>query len=151
MDFAAELIRHEGLDYRAFIAHLSRILPAKTYFEIGTAGGDSIAEVVCESIAVDTSFALTRNVVGRKPACHLFQMTSDAFFEQIDPTVYLRQPIDLAFLDGLHHFEVLLRDFMNTERNCTPDSLILLHDCLPPHVRNDHSSNKLPRRRRKKA
>ncbi len=37
----------------------------------------------------------------------------------------------MAFLDGLHHFEVLLRDFLNTEKHCRRGSIILLHDCLP--------------------
>jgi hypothetical protein len=37
----------------------------------------------------------------------------------------------MAFLDGLHLFEFLLRDFMNTERVCDRNSLILLDDCLP--------------------
>ena len=41
----------------------------------------------------------------------------------------------MAFLDGMHHFEYLLRDFMNTERCCRQHSLILLHDCLPLNMR----------------
>ena len=131
-DIASELIRHQGLFYQAFIGHLARILPARNYFEIGTAAGDSLAAIDCPAIAVDPLFQIARNVVGRKPACHFFQMTSDAFFEKIDPKAYFGQPIDLAFLDGLHLFECVLRDFINTERHCTKDSVILLHDCLPP-------------------
>jgi hypothetical protein len=40
-------------------------------------------------------------------------------------------PVELAFLDGMHLFEYLLRDFINTERCCGPGSLIVLHDCIP--------------------
>jgi hypothetical protein len=33
--------------------------------------------------------------------------------------------------EGHHRCEYLLRDFLNTERHCRPNSLIALHDCLP--------------------
>jgi hypothetical protein len=31
----------------------------------------------------------------------------------------------------MHHFEFALRDFANTERHCTPQSTILIHDTYP--------------------
>jgi len=40
-------------------------------------------------------------------------------------------PIDLAFIDGMHHFEFALRDFINIEKHCAPQSTILIHDCYP--------------------
>ncbi len=40
-------------------------------------------------------------------------------------------PVDLAFIDGMHHFEYALRDFANIERHCTRGSTILIHDCYP--------------------
>ena len=42
---------------------------------------------------------------------------------------------DIAFLDGMHRAEYLLRDFMNTERFSHERTLILLHDCLPVNAR----------------
>ncbi|HEY2275948.1 MAG TPA: hypothetical protein VGH61_10630, partial [Steroidobacteraceae bacterium] len=41
------------------------------------------------------------------------------------------QPIELAFIDGMHHFEYALRDFINVERACCGSSVILMHDCYP--------------------
>jgi hypothetical protein len=58
-------------------------------------------------------------------------MTSDAFYDEFDPKTILGGPIELAFLDGMHWCEFLLRDFMNTERHSHRDSVIALHDCLP--------------------
>jgi len=40
----------------------------------------------------------------------------------------------MVFLDGLHRFEFLLRDFINVERFCHKGSIVLLHDCLPYNV-----------------
>jgi hypothetical protein len=37
----------------------------------------------------------------------------------------------MAFLDGMHRFEFLLRDLIGAEAACHPRSLILLHDCVP--------------------
>ena len=40
-------------------------------------------------------------------------------------------PIDLAFIDGMHHFEYALRDFLNLKRWSAPESTIVLDDCFP--------------------
>ncbi len=34
-------------------------------------------------------------------------------------------------IDGMHHFEYALRDFMNLERWCAPQSTVILDDCFP--------------------
>src|SRR6185437_4896339 len=47
----------------------------------------------------------------------------------------LGRPVDMAFLDGMHRFEYLLRDLIGTEAACHPRSLILLHDCVPLNPR----------------
>lgn len=82
-------------------------------------------------MAVDPVFRLPEGFVEARPRLQLFSMTSDEFFRRHDLTECLGGPVDLAFLDGLHRFEFLLRDFMNTERHCHAQSAILLHDCVP--------------------
>jgi hypothetical protein len=37
----------------------------------------------------------------------------------------------MAFLDGMHLCECLLRDFINVERHSRRNSVLILHDCLP--------------------
>jgi hypothetical protein len=56
----------------------------------------------------------------------------------------------MAFLDGMHRCEFLLRDFFNTERHCRPDSVIALHDCVPleaPMAERDPDAPAVDRRR----
>ncbi|MEI2419650.1 class I SAM-dependent methyltransferase, partial [Arthrospira platensis SPKY2] len=62
----------------------------------------------------------------------LFEMTSDAFFENINViSEFENNPINLAFLDGLHEFDQTLKDFINTEKYSKKSGYILLHDVLP--------------------
>lgn len=122
---------HQGEDYLIVLARLHEILAPASYFEIGSRAGDSLALASCASIAIDPEFKLTPAFYNNKPECHLYAMTSDDYFAGHNPTSIFRRPIDFAFLDGLHHAEFLLRDFINTEAHCAPDSVIALHDCLP--------------------
>jgi hypothetical protein len=123
-----------GLLYLNALAALHELLQPRTYLEIGVADGATLRPAQCASIAIDPDMHLTQDVVGKKPCCLLFQSTSDAFFAQHDPLRLLQRPVDLAFLDGMHWYEYLLRDFANTERFCEPDSVIVLHDCVPTDV-----------------
>ena len=140
-----ELIGHSGIDYKSFMQNLINYFGAERYFEIGTQNGISLSMMPCDSIAVDPSFQIDRPVMGGKRVCMLFQMTSDRFFAKYNPRDLLNGPIDVAFLDGMHRFEYLLRDFYNIERHCRRNSLICLHDCLPPTlemtVREDRGSS----------
>src|SRR5262249_26303853 len=61
----------------------------------------------------------------------VYEMTSDEFFARHDVRGKLGGPIELAFIDGMHHFEFALRDFINIEKSCTPDSTVLFHDAYP--------------------
>ncbi|UXN58950.1 class I SAM-dependent methyltransferase [Phyllobacterium zundukense] len=121
-----------GLFYTTFLLKLHENLKPKTYFEIGTLTGGTLALSSCRSLAVDPFFQVTNNVLGIKPSCTFIQEGSDSFFRHYDPVAILGDKIDLAFLDGMHLFEFLLRDFFNTERYCRRNSIIALHDCLPP-------------------
>ncbi|MEE3501607.1 class I SAM-dependent methyltransferase [Acidiphilium acidophilum] len=122
---------HAGLEYFDCLSRLHTALAPSRYLEIGVWRGESLQRANAASIAVDPHFLIDRDITGTKPACHLFQCGSDEFFATHDPLAILGGPIDLAFLDGMHYFEYLLRDVANTERACHPRSAIVLHDCLP--------------------
>ena len=46
-------------------------------------------------------------------------------------TELLGGPVVLAFIDGLHLFEQVLRDFVNLERHSDERTVIVLHDSIP--------------------
>jgi hypothetical protein len=125
---------HRGENYLSFLSRLHTHLQPGTYLEIGTNDGASLRPVRCPSIAIDPSFLLTNDVLGDKPALHLFRMTSDAFFARHDPAALLGGPVDMAFLDGMHLWEFLLRDFSHIEPACRRNSVVLMHDCIPTDV-----------------
>ena len=136
---------HSGADYQTVLKAVHFHLKPKNYFEVGTQLGHTLAIASCRSLAVDPNFQVERNILGCKPACLLFQMASDSFFSQFNPEILLGGPIQLAFLDGMHWFEYLIRDFYNTEKYSAKNSIIMLHDCLPTdgHVarRNVHDTS----------
>jgi hypothetical protein len=102
--------------------------------EVGVWSGRTLSIAACPSIGVDPKFTITPDVIGRLmsgPHMHFYQMKSDDFIRQFNPATILGGPIDMAFLDGMHLCEYLLRDFINVERHCKSNSVIALHDCLP--------------------
>lgn len=138
-----------GEEYRTVLHRFHHILSPKTYLEIGVENGHTLELCSCASIGIDPEFRIDKLNLNNKDVCCLFRMTSDQFFKTYDPSVLLKQPIDMAFLDGMHLFEFLLRDFINVEKYCKPNSVILMHDCVPTdeHVarrhRNDNTFERL--------
>jgi len=124
----------DGMPYVRLLGRLHAILKPRWYLEVGTFRGRSLSRADCNFVAVDPKFRLQAppNVSGTADM-HFFQKTSDEFFAS---GFAKRNDIsfDLAFLDGLHHFEVLLRDFMNAEQLMSRDGVIALHDCCPTTV-----------------
>jgi tetratricopeptide (TPR) repeat protein len=124
-----------GDHYHQVLARLHGTLRPATYLEIGVETGATLALAQCPSLGIDPKFQFrdietVRRIIA-KPSTLLHQMPSDDFFARFDPTTQLGQPLEMAFLDGMHHCEYLLRDFFHTERHCLPNAVIALHDCLP--------------------
>ena len=51
--------------------------------------------------------------------------TSDDFFSTN------KTKFDLVFIDGLHEYEQVKKDILNSLKFLNPDGIVLVHDCLP--------------------
>jgi hypothetical protein len=120
--------------YLELLARIHEHSRPRTYLEIGMRNGESLALARPETMVIGidplpTVWNKLNADVG------LYFETSDDFFATNDVRALLHdQPVDLAFIDGMHLFEYALRDFRNVERCAGPDSVIMVHDCLPPNA-----------------
>jgi tetratricopeptide (TPR) repeat protein len=144
---AHELLTAMFMHGESYVQVMDRMhdhLKPRTYIEIGVAEGTSIRLVRpgTSALGVDPepkiTFALPPNV-------RVLAETSDDFFARRDVRALLGGlPVELAFIDGMHHFEYALRDFMNLERLCSPESTILVHDCFPHDRRTAQRERETP-------
>lgn len=116
--------------YRAVLNALETQLNVEWYLEIGSRTGTSLADRACNFIAVDPDFLLGNNVFNSSAAQFFFQEESDTFFARDFMAANQIVP-ELAFVDGMHLIEYVLRDFRNAEAAMAPDGVIALHDILP--------------------
>ena len=121
--------RLPGPAYYQVLRWIHEELRPANYVEIGVRKGMSLRMAVSGTrcIGVDPNPILDREL----PDTRIFTLTSDAFFARHDLRDLLSAPVALAFIDGLHLFEQVLRDFINVERHSDPETVLLLHDCLP--------------------
>jgi methyltransferase family protein len=130
-EFYEELARLEfpGEDYLRILREIHAARKPKFYLEIGVFEGASLSLVQETTVGAGVDPApqikhkIPRNV-------RVFVETSDEFFAEYGERVG-EQKIDLAFIDGLHHFEQTLRDFINVENRASPNGLVIIHDCIP--------------------
>jgi hypothetical protein len=121
-----------GVKHHEFLEAVHDVYRPRNYLEIGVDRGQSLALSRVPSIAIDPAFKITSEL-----HCDLLlaKETSEEFFSRRDPVGHFREKaIDLAFIDGLHLFEVALLDFRNVERFATPTSVVILDDVLPRSV-----------------
>ena len=130
-----------GPGYLEVLALVHEVLRPRTYLEIGVYRGESFAKARAgtRAIGIDPEprigFELPEHFT-------VHSTTSDDYFATRDVKAELGGlPLDLAFIDGLHHFEYALRDFINIEKHCTPQSTILMHDCYPLNRRTADRTN----------
>ncbi len=119
-----------GPYYMQVLAAVHARLKPRTYLEIGVASGKTIALAGSQTRAVGVDpepkirLPLGSNV-------QIIKATSDEFFAHDVAALFGQSRIELAFIDGMHHVEVALRDFAAVEHLADPRATILLHDCYP--------------------
>lgn len=108
------LVWPESPDRVELIQEFVRRLSVRSYLEIGCRDDRCFSQInVARRVGVDPVSGGT------------LRMTSDAFFADN------RETFDLIFIDGLHHYEQVVRDIRNSLAVLNPGGVILVHDCLP--------------------
>lgn len=120
-------------------------IKAITYLEIGVERGDSFFQIKApRKIGVDIKFRIIRSCIsGRKKILkkylqnlksnifnRYYQMSSDYFFRK-HSKLFKKRKIDIAFIDGLHEYNQVIRDVNNCLNNLNNNGIIVLHDCNP--------------------
>ena len=124
------LRRLPGPAYYNVLHNVHGALDPANYVEIGVHQGISVAQAreTTQVIGVDPAPDIE---ITLPDTVKIYETMSDDFFAEHDLAELLGGPVQLGFIDGLHLFEQVLRDFINLERYSTPDTVLILHDCLP--------------------
>jgi hypothetical protein len=118
-----------AVHYLEFLAGLHERLAPPAYLEIGVRHGDSLALARGRAVGIDPEFELQVELGGN---VQLFRETSDEYFARPDPLEpFGGEPVDLAFIDGMHLAEFVVRDFANVERAAAWHSVVVFDDILP--------------------
>lgn len=107
--------------------------------EIGVSRGHTFLKVRApRKIAIDPEFRVRRLhkwlALLRDPDNannRYFEMKSGDFFAQ-HAGLFRDEPLDVAFVDGLHSYRAVLDDVLSTVPLLSDGGLVLLHDCNPP-------------------
>lgn len=126
IECAFDLVRGE-VPYLEVLGRLHRELQPRTYLEIGVRHGRSLALASCPAVGVDPDPDIQVNLPA---SARVVKLASDDFFSFAEEPVLKAQP-ELVFIDGMHLFEFVLRDFMNVERISGPGTVVLIDDVSP--------------------
>lgn len=109
-----------------FLSHVHEIVKPKVYLEVGVQHGTSLKLAHAAKVAIGVDPLPLTQATGNQL---IYTMPSDAYF--VEPYPPILSPIDFGFIDGLHHFEQALRDFLNIEKYTHSKSVIIFDDVLP--------------------
>mgnify|MGYP003652395404 CR=1 FL=1 len=133
-----EKARHEemqerllpGMQYTAWLQWFHRNVNPRNYLEIGVNTGRSLQFALPHTpcIGIDPAPVLEYEL---REEQSVREVTSDSFFADNNVEELFGDKIELAFIDGLHHYDQVLKDFINVEKHSDKDTIVLLHDIYP--------------------
>ena len=96
------------------------------YFEIGVQKGKSIRLAKCPAVGVDPDPRISSEGLFK-----IYKQSSDEYFYSIFSH---HLPADFVFIDGMHLFEQVLRDFIHTEKMIAhKGTVVVIDDIFPAH------------------
>ena len=120
-----------GDTYMTLLSRFHDSLQPEAYLEIGVSRGESLAlaSSTAKAIGIDPNPRIDQQI---RSLARIYPIGSDEFFDRYDLLDELgTSRLPLAFIDGLHLFEQVLKDFINVEKYADRRTVVLIHDCLP--------------------
>jgi len=117
-----------GPSYTDWLTWFHESIQPINYLEIGVETGKSLqyAKSPTRCFGVDPAADITFSITAPHK---IYNETSDSFFKSSVKDIV--GDVQLAFIDGLHEFDQVLKDFINTEKLCQPNAVIVFHDVYP--------------------
>ncbi len=111
----------------------------KRYVEIGVFNGEVFFKTKARyKYAVDPAFRFVKETKYKMMLKNLsninskyFTKTSDNFFREDAPRLFTKEKIDICFIDGMHEYDFVKNDVLNTLKYLDKNGVIILHDCNP--------------------
>lgn len=100
-----------------------------SFFQYSCANSTDAAELTLQAKTAHPVAQLHRG-----ETAEFYYMTSDKFFEEHADRLFENDPIDTAFVDGLHTYEQTFQDVLNVLDHLQESGVILMHDCNPPNA-----------------
>jgi hypothetical protein len=98
------------------IEHFIKRNNYKSYLEIGCCKNEVFSKINIKKVGVDPNSGGT------------VRLTSDDFFKTN------KEKFDLVFIDGLHVYDQVKQDIINSLEVLNNNGVILIHDCLPEKI-----------------
>ena len=98
------------------IEHFIKKNNYKSYLEIGCCKNEVFSKINIKKVGVDPNSGGT------------VRLTSDDFFKTNE------EKFDLVFIDGLHVYDQVKQDIINSLEVLNNNGVILIHDCLPEKI-----------------
>lgn len=125
------LLLVRSLEASGLINDIAKTIGACSYLEIGVEHGFTFNRVkVFQKTAVDPSFRFDHQK-NLRAGLTFHEITSDIFFQRAAKRENQNLRFDLVFIDGLHVFEQVLRDFINSVNLMSPGGVIVIDDTVP--------------------
>jgi hypothetical protein len=130
------LNKFPGPTYLEWLKWFHSTFHPKNYLEIGVESGQSLqfANADTHSVGIDPA---PKIVHGFDAWAKIFKTTSDDFFSNHNVkdcegvNEFGTGCINFSFIDGLHYYDQVLRDFINVEKSSNKNTIIAMHDVFP--------------------
>ena len=118
-----------GNQYTTWLEWFHKTLQPKNYLEIGVNTGTSLQNASSSKVVGVDPYPNIEHELSDNTT--IFSVGSDTFFKEESVEQLLDGKIELAFVDGLHQFDQVLKDFINIEKHSNKNSVVLFHDIYP--------------------